>query len=31
VPGPGNYSNSLFDKRKSPDYGFGSGGRDKMN
>lgn len=31
VPGPGNYSSTLFDKMKSPMYGFGSGTRDKMN
>ena len=31
VPGPGNYSNSLYDKSKAPLYGFGTGGRDKMN
>ena len=31
VPGPGNYRSSLFDKANSPNYGFGSGGRDKMN
>lgn len=31
VPGPGNYSSTLFDKSKSPIYGFGTGGRDRMN
>ena len=31
VPGPGNYKSSLFDKASAPNYGFGSGGRDKMN
>lgn len=31
VPGPGNYSSTLFDKSKSPIYGFGTGGRERMN
>jgi len=31
VPGPGNYSSTLFDKSKSPNYGFGTGGRERMN
>jgi len=31
VPGPGNYRNSLFDKAAAPNYGFGSGTRDKLN
>ena len=31
VPGPGNYDSSLFDKKASPRYGFGSGGRDVLS
>lgn len=31
VPGPGNYKSSLFDKANSPNFGFGSGTRDKLN
>ena len=31
VPGPGNYASTLYDKLKGPNYGFGTGGRDRMN
>ena len=31
VPGPGNYDSSLIDKKASPRYGFGSGGRDGLS
>jgi hypothetical protein len=31
VPGPGNYKDTLFHKSTSPKFGFGTGGRDKMN